>query len=281
MILSSEIPALLNQMKSGDSVEGRLAIEKLEKELLLQEQVEVPLQQVLHAGIYCRAITMPKGSVITGKLHLYDHVEIMASGKVIVTTDKGGSELLEGFNITTAYIGKKRAFYAVEETVWVTFHSVGDTGVMGIEDVQKELVAESLVELENHYILLDNYDYKRFLNEQGLTEDQTLSFVENISDIKLLDLNSFNVILKESSISGKGLFTEQPLEEGDFVMPARLCGQRTQAGRYVNHSVRANCSFILKDGNLCMFAIKNIEKGEELTVNYRDVVSYREMRGDL
>ena len=167
-------------MKSGDSVEGRLAIEKLEKELLLQEQVEVPLQQVLHAGIYCRAITMPKGSVITGKLHLYDHVEIMASGKVIVTTDKGGSELLEGFNITTAYIGKKRAFYAVEETVWVTFHSVGDTGVMGIEDVQKELVAESLVELENHYILLDNYDYKRFLNEQGLTEDQTLSFVENI-----------------------------------------------------------------------------------------------------
>ena len=100
---------------------------------------------------------------------------------------------------------------------------------------------------------------------------------------------------------GLGLFTETNLREGDFV--AEYSGNRIptsyadtlktrylfevdqdwtvdgsgrkNGARYINHSCEPNCEAQIHDvygngGNIYIFAIKDIARGEEITIDYGD-----------
>ncbi|MCH8134950.1 MAG: SET domain-containing protein-lysine N-methyltransferase [Proteobacteria bacterium] len=66
-----------------------------------------------------------------------------------------------------------------------------------------------------------------------------------------------------------------------FIAPARIEALRTNAGRYCNHAFFANAKIIVTDKGADLVAIKNIEADEEITVNYRQVLEHRNIKGDL
>jgi hypothetical protein len=98
-------------------------IVELENYMLTQEQVEIPVVHRYVNGMYIREITIPKDTVLTGRVHKEDYVDIMLSGDISVATPDGLVRLT-GNNVLIGTKGRKRAGYAHEDTRWVTVHNV-------------------------------------------------------------------------------------------------------------------------------------------------------------
>jgi hypothetical protein len=114
-------------------------------------------------------------------------------------------------------------------------------------------------------------DYNLFLSEQGVSEE----FVRKCSEIELdrIDINYHGVSIKKSSIEGMGLFANKTYTKGDSIMLAMVSGKRTEAGRYANHSSSPNAIMKAEGCDVALYAAANINLGEEITTNYRDVVN--------
>lgn len=104
----------------------KAAIMQLEADMAKQPQVELPVRHIFSNGVYARELLIPAGVMLTGKIHKYECLNVMAYGKIIVNSDEGGEVLLEGYNIMTSPPGLKRIGLALEDTLWTTFHAVGD-----------------------------------------------------------------------------------------------------------------------------------------------------------
>jgi hypothetical protein len=81
------------------------------------------------------------------------------------------------------------------------------------------------------------------------------------------------VRIGKSSIQGVGVFATTDFSEGEIVAPALFEGKRTPAGRYTNHSKSPNAAMGLREnGDIDLTATQPISAGEEVTVNYRQVL---------
>ena len=250
-----------------------LEYEEMAKQL---PQVEIPVIHYIHGGMYGREITIPKGTVITGQLYKFDHFDIMVDGDITVSTDAGEVKRLKGFNLFKGMSGKKRAGYAHSDTRWITFHAFdGDDG----EEIQRYITAESFGDLESFHVDVNRADYFNFVCSSGMTQDQILEQVRNKEDMDGNELDE--VYVSESSIEGNGLFSSGNFMAGEFICKARVDGKRTLAGRYSNHAVFANAEITVDDGDANLIAIRDISEHEEITVNYRDVIKNRFIKGDL
>lgn len=96
-------------------------IEQMEDSLLELPQVDIPVESLFVNGMYARKILIPKDTILTGRVHLADYVDIMLSGDITVATPEG-TKRFTGFNIFEGKQGRKRAGYAHEDTHWVTVH---------------------------------------------------------------------------------------------------------------------------------------------------------------
>jgi SET domain-containing protein len=79
----------------------------------------------------------------------------------------------------------------------------------------------------------------------------------------------FFVELRDSTIHGKGLFATRNFKFGETVCPGRLNGKRTPGGRFINHSPNCNVKPEKRGDDIYAVAIKNINTGDELLVDYR------------
>lgn len=109
----------VNELLSDAIVER---IEEMESMMLEQDQVEMPVTDQFANGMYVRQIMIPKDTLLTGRVHLEDYVDIMLSGDISVATPEGVKRMT-GQNVMTAPKGRKRAGYAHEDTHWVTIHN--------------------------------------------------------------------------------------------------------------------------------------------------------------
>ena len=250
-----------------------LEYEELAKEL---PQVSIPVEHYIHGGMYGREITIPKGTVITGQIYKFDHLDIMISGDITVSTDSGETKRLTGFNVFKGMAGEKRACYAHEDTHWITFHAFdGDNG----EQIQKYITAESFNELNDFHADINRADYFNFVSRSGMTQEEIIDQVESKDDMINDDLP--DVYIADSKIQGKGLFSGKQLLINDVICQARIGDKRTLAGRYSNHAVFANAEIKITTDGAEIIAIRDIEENEEITVNYRDVIKNRFIEGDL
>lgn len=111
-------------------------------------------------------------------------------------------------------------------------------------------------------------DYKAFLTDYNLTQDQ----VDAMLKLPTFHDNEWNtdIAIKPSEIAGVGLFTGIAIKEGEFIAVVRLNGNRYTAGRFTNHSPFPNAIFVRnEEGNLSLEALEDIEKGVEVTIDYR------------
>ena len=91
-------------------------------ELKLQEHpLELPIKHYFVDGMYAREIFIPQGVTLTSRVHLSANFFSVSMGTIDVMTDK------EVIRIIAPYTGMsekgvRRLGYAVEDTIFTTFH---------------------------------------------------------------------------------------------------------------------------------------------------------------
>jgi hypothetical protein len=89
---------------------------------------------------YAREMLIPKGTLIIGKIHKHEHLNIISKGKVIVYTEFGEKHL-EGPVTFVSEIGLKRSVYAIEDTLWTTIHLTQFVGEENLDKIEQEVIA--------------------------------------------------------------------------------------------------------------------------------------------
>lgn len=256
----------------GSKRQRQEAIEAYEEAVGDLPQIAIPVTHHIHGGLYGREITIPAGAVVTGHLYRFDHFDVMISGDITVSTDNGEAKRLRGYNCFKAFAGKRRIAYAHEDTVWLTFHSTPPK--QDGEEIQKFLTARNYEEFLNLQTQLSRLDFKQLVGFSGFSEAEVRAISEESTDLRDMPEGYNNIYIADSAIEGKGVFSRTAVASGATICPARLQGMRTPAGRYTNHSVCPNAQMRLDHGNLVsLVALRDIEAGEELTVDYRQVLS--------
>lgn len=120
----------------------RSKIANLEAKMAQCEQLEIKPVHYIAQGLYAREITIPKGTLLTGKIHLFEHLNIISKGDISVLTDEGIKRIVAPATIISKP-GIKRVGYAHEETVWTTIHAVSETDP---EKMEKLLVVDTFDE---------------------------------------------------------------------------------------------------------------------------------------
>lgn len=261
--------------------ESREVFDRLECGLLDLDQIpdsDYQLKEYYSGGMYCREITIPEGAFITGRIYKFDHVEIMLSGDITILSANGGKTHYTGNNVIEAKAGKRQGGLAHKETKWLTINCIPEG--LPLSEALDFTSVLTYQEYKEFHEQLSIADYGYFLNEIGLSHDEMEKIV-NTDDVVDLPNGYEHITVRPSSISGVGLFSSKEIIEGDLICPVRLKENRTIAGRYSNHALHSNTRPFVENDIFYIMATKNIQANEEITMNYRDILSFRENQGDL
>ena len=95
-------------------------------------------------GVYAREMWMPAGCLITGKIHLTEHLNILSQGAVSVS-NKGESIFMHAPHTFVSPVGTKRAIYAHEDSTWTTIHV---TELTDPDKIEEEIIVETFEQLD-------------------------------------------------------------------------------------------------------------------------------------
>jgi len=121
-----------------------------------------------------------------------------------------------------------------------------------------------------------NKDWKDLLKEYNIDEDWLNKTIESDEFKKKVGIvkhdNNQNYILDNSQIQGKGVFATKNIKKNNIIGDAYRNNLRTYLGRYTNHSPEYNAKFLYTENSsdIITIAYKDIEKGEEILVDYRN-----------
>ena len=117
-----------------------------------------------------------------------------------------------------------------------------------------------------------------------ITESQKQMLIESI--------NSF--VVKEIPNKGKGVIVQTNFKKGDEIGKLisktpnkigrkikRTSHETDVLGRYSNHSSNPNTKYDMRDGEVYLIASRDIDKGEELLINYKKLENLLGMRPGL
>ena len=106
------------------------------------ELVDLPVKHYFSQGVYARELFIPKGIVLTGKIHKYSQLNIMSQGEMSVLTEDGIKRVKAPFTIVSPP-GTKRVAYAHEDTIWTTIHGTDETD---LEKIEAHFIAQNEAE---------------------------------------------------------------------------------------------------------------------------------------
>jgi hypothetical protein len=90
-----------------------------EEELFKHEQLKIPVKHYFSPGLYAREITIPAGTVLTGRIHKYEQLNILSGGEISVLTEDGIVRVKAPFTVVSPP-GTKRVAFAHTECTWTT-----------------------------------------------------------------------------------------------------------------------------------------------------------------
>lgn len=120
------------------------------KEVFFGDTEYCKLEHFFGDDIYMRQISIPKGVILTGKIHRKNHPNVLLKGKVAVFTEGAGFEILEAPMAMISKEGTKRIVETIEDTIWLTFHNVGEERDLKV--IEEMVIAPSYNELEQNKI---------------------------------------------------------------------------------------------------------------------------------
>lgn len=113
----------------------------------------VELEVVHHysKGVYARELHIPAGTVLTGKVHKFENLNILSTGEMSVHMEDGSVLRVQAPYTVVSPPGTRRAAFAHSDCVWTTIHGTDERDV---ETIEKLFVAAS------------PEDYRLFVQEQ-------------------------------------------------------------------------------------------------------------------
>ncbi len=102
--------------------------------LASENQIEIPVKHHFSKGVYAREIRIPAGSLVVGKLHKFQNLNILSEGEISVLSIDGAERMKAPCTIVSSP-GVKRLAYAHTDVVWTTIHGTEETNVDKIEDI--------------------------------------------------------------------------------------------------------------------------------------------------
>lgn len=100
----------------------RAAIFAFEKTLVKLPQMKFQLNHYIAGGMYARELLLPEGSIVTGKIHLKEHLCHVSCGQIIVV-EEDKRYLVTGPATFMGKAGTKRVVLVLKNAVWTTFHT--------------------------------------------------------------------------------------------------------------------------------------------------------------
>lgn len=108
--------------------------------------VNCPVTHTFTDGIYIRQIFMPKGTLITSKIHLTNHPYNVSMGHAKVCIDGSDwKDIVAPYNGVTLS-GTRRILYIVEDCIWTTYHKIDTVSVEdnNLSDEEKEEIVNKI-----------------------------------------------------------------------------------------------------------------------------------------
>lgn len=122
-------------MQSQALVVPELDLDKIEQAMVQAgEPIEILPVHYFADGIYAREITIPKGTILTGKIHKTRHLNVISKGRIAVWSPGEPVRLINAPFTFVAHPGTRRLGLAHEETVWTTIHATDETDLDRLED---------------------------------------------------------------------------------------------------------------------------------------------------
>lgn len=84
-------------------------------------------------GVYARELRIPKGTILTGKIHRTRHVNVVTRGAIVVYSPIEGMRKIRAPFAFVAEAGTRRLGIAIEDTIWTTYHLTHETDLAKIE----------------------------------------------------------------------------------------------------------------------------------------------------
>ena len=109
-------------------------VDALEQRIMDMPPAECPVVHRFTPGLYIREILMPKGTLITSKIHLTEHPYVISKGTVYVFIEGVGWKkyVAPYTGITKPYT--RRILFIEEDTIWTTFHVTEETDLAKLEE---------------------------------------------------------------------------------------------------------------------------------------------------
>ena len=124
-----------------------LALEETMKNMAGYDPEGKELCKITHhfaPGVYAREMWMPAGCLITGKIHLTEHLNILSQGAVSVS-NSDESIFMQAPHTFVSPVGTKRAIYAHEDSTWTTIHV---TELTDPDKIEEEIIVETFEQLD-------------------------------------------------------------------------------------------------------------------------------------
>ncbi len=87
---------------------------------------ELPVKHYFSEGVYARELFIPADTMLTGKVHKYQNLNILSQGEISVLTEDGIKRVKAPFTVVSPP-GTKRIAYAHTDCVWTTIFVTNET----------------------------------------------------------------------------------------------------------------------------------------------------------
>jgi hypothetical protein len=153
VLFQSVIPAIPEDIPLV-SREGILAMEESLRQAFDSDQSgeweeSFPCVHRFSLGIYCREIHIPAGHIVIGKLHKFEHLNVISQGHVTCLTEFGIEEYRAPYTFISRP-GVKRVVYAHENTIWAGFFPAETTNP---DDVEDKIICKNYAEFDSYAAL--------------------------------------------------------------------------------------------------------------------------------
>lgn len=143
-----EVVSLFNHASSLSKIEIRDIISSVQTTLEKGETIEVPVEHYFSKDVYAREMKLDAGSLIVGKIHKFENLNILSKGEVSVLSIDGYKRLKAPTTFVGS-VGAKRLIYAHTDVVWTTIHGTSEKDVDKIEET---FIAKNY-DFEQEYII--------------------------------------------------------------------------------------------------------------------------------
>lgn len=116
----------------------RGSVTALQREHAELPQIECPLKHYIANGVYVREATIPAGTIVIGKIHKHETINILLKGEITVVTEEGRRRMVAPCTFI-APPGTKKAAITHSEVVWLNAFPAVSTDV---DEILAEMVCD-------------------------------------------------------------------------------------------------------------------------------------------